>query len=240
MIPANARTESGWLAASFRSLWRRIIREPTRRTARVRRVGRRCASTLGATRIGWFLMRLTHFSSAICSTTRWSFTARPARANPSLALGLAQRWRQLYPQDQVIVTCGPDFARSYANAVDTDSLATFRRKSRSADLFVLDDVHLHAAEAGGPKRIGTRLGRVTAACGSHTDHTLRSHRRLTAAWIPPCAAACSAGWQFHCWSRVRRPASCFCDAWPRCTRWTFPTPPSSCSAGCVAGNPTTR
>ncbi len=57
-----------------------------------------------------------------------------------LALGLAQRWRSKYPQDAVIVTCGPDFARGFANAVDTDNLPAFRKKSRSADLFVLDDV----------------------------------------------------------------------------------------------------
>ncbi len=57
-----------------------------------------------------------------------------------LALGLAERWRIKYPQDAVIVTCGPDFARSYANAVDTDNLTAFRKKARSADLFVLDDV----------------------------------------------------------------------------------------------------
>lgn len=67
-----------------------------------------------------------------------------------LALGLAEQWRGKYPEDSVIVTCGADFARSYANAVDTDCLKTFRRKSRSADLFVLDDVHLmvqkHAAQ----------------------------------------------------------------------------------------------
>ena len=59
-----------------------------------------------------------------------------------LALGLAERWRETYPKHRVVVTCGADFARSYANAVDTDNLATFRKKSRSANLFVLDDVHL--------------------------------------------------------------------------------------------------
>ena len=59
-----------------------------------------------------------------------------------LALGLAARWREQYPDDRVIVTCGSDFARSYANAVDTDSLSTLREKCRCANLFVLDDVHL--------------------------------------------------------------------------------------------------
>jgi chromosomal replication initiator protein len=58
-----------------------------------------------------------------------------------LALGLAERWRQANPGDTVIVTSGSDFARSYSNAVDTDNLTTFRQKSRTADLFVLDDLH---------------------------------------------------------------------------------------------------
>ncbi len=59
-----------------------------------------------------------------------------------LALGLVARWREEYPDDRVIATCGPDFARSYGNAVDTDSLSALREKCRCADLFVLDDVHL--------------------------------------------------------------------------------------------------
>jgi chromosomal replication initiator protein len=59
-----------------------------------------------------------------------------------LALGLAERWRSQYPEDKVVVTCGPDFARSFANAVDTDNLVSFRKRARSAQLFVLDDIHL--------------------------------------------------------------------------------------------------
>ncbi len=59
-----------------------------------------------------------------------------------LALGLSARWRDEHPDDRVVVTSGADFARSYAHAVDTDSLPTFRRKCRAAQLFVLDDVHL--------------------------------------------------------------------------------------------------
>lgn len=59
-----------------------------------------------------------------------------------LALGLSERWQQLYSHETVCVTCGPDFASSFANAVDTNDLPAFRRSIRSASLFVLDDVHL--------------------------------------------------------------------------------------------------
>lgn len=37
--------------------------------------------------------------------------------------------------------CGADFARAYSNAIDTDSLADFRRRLCSAQLFVLDNLH---------------------------------------------------------------------------------------------------
>lgn len=63
-----------------------------------------------------------------------------------LAQGLADRWRHERRSDRVIATNGADFARSYANAVDTDNLVAFRSKSRSVQLFVLDDVHLLRAK----------------------------------------------------------------------------------------------
>jgi chromosomal replication initiator protein len=40
----------------------------------------------------------------------------------------------------VTATCGSDFARSHAYAIDTDSLSDFRGKLSSAHLFVLDDL----------------------------------------------------------------------------------------------------
>jgi chromosomal replication initiator protein len=57
-----------------------------------------------------------------------------------LAIGLADRWRRERPGKVVVATCGADFARSFAYALDTDSLADLRAKSCTADLFVLDDL----------------------------------------------------------------------------------------------------
>jgi chromosomal replication initiator protein len=57
-----------------------------------------------------------------------------------LAEGLAARWRRERPHELVVATCGADFCRSHAYAIDTDSLSDFRRRMTSAHLFVLDDL----------------------------------------------------------------------------------------------------
>ncbi len=57
-----------------------------------------------------------------------------------LAEGLAERWREEHPGEPVMATCGADFARSHAYALDTNSLSDFRRRMLTARLFVLDDL----------------------------------------------------------------------------------------------------
>jgi len=57
-----------------------------------------------------------------------------------LAHGLAERWRQERPDELVVVTCGADFHRSHAYALDTDSIVDFRHRMTLARLFVLDDL----------------------------------------------------------------------------------------------------
>lgn len=65
-----------------------------------------------------------------------------------LALGLAERWKEKHPTNPAIVTCGADFARSYAIAVDTDDISELRKRYRKIALFVLDDLHeLHRKPA---------------------------------------------------------------------------------------------
>ena len=46
-----------------------------------------------------------------------------------LAEGLAERWRQERPGELVMATCGADFARSHAYAIDTDSLVGISRQA---------------------------------------------------------------------------------------------------------------
>jgi chromosomal replication initiator protein len=78
-----------------------------------------------------------------------------------LAHGLAERWREKHPRQPTVVTCGADFARSYAVAVDTDDISKLRKRYRTISLFVLDDLH--------------ELQRKAAAQGEllHTLDTLR-------------------------------------------------------------------
>lgn len=58
----------------------------------------------------------------------------------SLALALADRRRRLFDLDSVILTSGPDFARSLAHAVETDSAADHRDRHQRCDLLVVDDL----------------------------------------------------------------------------------------------------
>ncbi|MHB8971831.1 MAG: helix-turn-helix domain-containing protein [Pirellulaceae bacterium] len=68
------------------------------------------------------------------------FTGPSGTGKTLLAVGLAERWRHERSGNVVVATCGADFARSFAYALDTDSLADWRTKTSAADLFVLDDL----------------------------------------------------------------------------------------------------
>jgi len=78
-----------------------------------------------------------------------SFLAEP-RYNPlvivgsaavgksALTTGLATRWNKLNPNCPAMVLRGDDFARAYADALETDSLERFRRKFLQAGAVVID------------------------------------------------------------------------------------------------------
>lgn len=57
-----------------------------------------------------------------------------------LLRALLHRWKQVYKRSRVIHQSGAEFARQYADAIDTQSLDEVRRKNHHADLFVLDDL----------------------------------------------------------------------------------------------------
>jgi len=57
-----------------------------------------------------------------------------------LAQGLAARWKQRCSGAKVLATTGPEFAREYRNAVQTDSIKDLRSKYRSLELLVVDDI----------------------------------------------------------------------------------------------------
>jgi chromosomal replication initiator protein len=58
-----------------------------------------------------------------------------------LAEGLAECWRQAAAGREVLRLSGVDFARAYADAVDTDSLEDFRQGLSRPGLILLDAVH---------------------------------------------------------------------------------------------------
>ena len=171
-----------------------MIREPTRRTARVRPVREILREYVGSEE-----NRLVQFAaeSLLDRNLQYNplvFYGPTGTGKSFLALGLAERWRQQYPQDTVIVTCGPDFARSYANAVDTDNLSTFRKKSRSADLFVLDDVHLMQHKRAAQSELARAIDAVLQAGSAVliSDNTSTQCRRITTAGTaqPACRRPC--------------------------------------------------
>lgn len=65
-----------------------------------------------------------------------------------LALGLAQHWKEQHPETKTLVITGADFARAYANAVETTDLVDFRRKFQGLSLLVLDDIQNLANKPG--------------------------------------------------------------------------------------------
>lgn len=54
--------------------------------------------------------------------------------------GLVAEWSARLPDDVVVRLAGSEFAEQYAEAVDQDRIAEFRRRVRAADLFVLEDL----------------------------------------------------------------------------------------------------
>ncbi|MCU0961494.1 MAG: DnaA/Hda family protein [Pirellulaceae bacterium] len=64
----------------------------------------------------------------------------PGSGKTLLAEGLVRRWRARWPARAALLTCGGDFARSFAYAVDTDSLAVFRHRSTVPTCYVIDDL----------------------------------------------------------------------------------------------------
>lgn len=57
-----------------------------------------------------------------------------------LAQGLVDRWSKEYAPIEVVSCTGADFARSLAEAFDTDAIDEFRNRFRGARVFFLDDV----------------------------------------------------------------------------------------------------
>jgi chromosomal replication initiator protein len=57
-----------------------------------------------------------------------------------LAQGLVDRWSEEYAPTEVVTCTGADFARSLAEAIDTDAIDDFRNRFREAKVLFLDDI----------------------------------------------------------------------------------------------------
>ncbi len=53
---------------------------------------------------------------------------------------LLHRWKQVHGRSRVVYQSGSEFARQYADAIETQSLDEVRRENHHADLFALDDL----------------------------------------------------------------------------------------------------
>ena len=55
--------------------------------------------------------------------------------------GWSAAFRREHPHGRIVLVTGADFARTFASALELDSLTELRAKYRHADLFVLEDLH---------------------------------------------------------------------------------------------------
>ena len=58
-----------------------------------------------------------------------------------LLRGFTANYRHRFPEAQTYCRSAVDFARGFADALDTNSLADFRRRTREVQFFALDDLH---------------------------------------------------------------------------------------------------
>jgi chromosomal replication initiator protein len=72
-----------------------------------------------------------------------------------LAHGLVSRFKQAHPNLKAISITGADFARAYATALETDSLADLRSKYGGAHLLLLEDLHELSTKRSAQQELAT-------------------------------------------------------------------------------------
>lgn len=81
----------------------------------------------------------------------------------TLALALVQRAKAIAPEGKLLLLTAADFARAYANAIDTDSLSEFRQRFLQTQLVVIDDLHHLAGKTSALAELRTLLDLMTAS-----------------------------------------------------------------------------
>ena len=109
-----------------------------------------------------------------------------------LTRGLVQLWSARHTRRLAVVTTGADFARDYANAVDTDSVSDFRRPLRSAALLLIDDLEKLAEKAAAQQELVNTLDALLDS-GSQVLVTLKQAPLEAAGLVPALASRLSGG-----------------------------------------------
>lgn len=91
------------------------------------------------------------------------FCGRTGTGKTLLAEGLAEQWRVHQGVKGVQVICGADFARAYANAVDTQGLADFRRRFRQLGFLAIDDIHEMQQKPAAQRELARTLDALLAS-----------------------------------------------------------------------------
>lgn len=112
--------------------------------------------------------------NALARVAAETLLAEPERFNPlvlvgptgvgktHLVLGLVERWKHAHRDRKAIVTTGADFARAYAEEVETDSLADLRDRYLAADLLLIDDVQELAGKRAAQQELQCLLDMLVA------------------------------------------------------------------------------
>lgn len=80
-----------------------------------------------------------------------------------LARGLAAAWAEGRKKARILVMPAIDFARDYANAVETDAVADFRAKLRRPAVLIFDDLHQIAERHGAQSELTRILDRALSS-----------------------------------------------------------------------------
>ena len=81
-----------------------------------------------------------------CSQREWKYNplvlvGQSGSGKSTLAHSLATSWLDQHPHPNSVILTAVDFARRYANAVDTNAIEDMRGYFRQADLLLIDDLH---------------------------------------------------------------------------------------------------
>jgi chromosomal replication initiator protein len=110
----------------------------------------------------------------------------------SLALALAERYRNRQQLDSVVITNGPDLARSLADAVETDSVAEHRARFHRCDLLLIDDLHRLANKSAAQQFLISALDSLLKR-GSLVIVALPKPPQAIAGLVPPLVSRLMGG-----------------------------------------------